>query len=80
MPWSRLEVVEPPRIDSLQATLYPPAYTGWPVEPTENNLHALRGTRVAFSGLATRPLRTATLKQDAGPAIACTRVGRWPPF
>ena len=72
MPWTRLEVVEPPRIESLRATLYPPAYTGWPVEPTENNLHALRGTRVAFSGVATQPLRSATLKQDAGPSIACT--------
>ncbi len=55
----------------MKATLYPPAYTGWPPEPTENNLHALRGTRVAFSGVATRPLRSATFKQDNGPAIAC---------
>ncbi|HEY1785056.1 MAG TPA: DUF4175 family protein, partial [Pirellulales bacterium] len=75
MPWSQLDVVEPPRIESLRATLYPPAYTGWPVEPTENNLHALRGTRVAFSGVATQPLRSATLKQDAGPAIACIVSG-----
>jgi hypothetical protein len=72
MDWSRLEVVEPPRIDSLRATLYPPAYTGWPVEPTENNLHALRGTRVAFSGVASQPLRSATLKQEGGPEFACT--------
>ena len=72
MDWTRLEVVEPPRIESLSATLYPPAYTGWPVEPTENNLHALRGTRVAFSGVATRPLNSVTLRQDAGPSLACT--------
>ncbi len=72
MAWTRLEVVEAPHIESLKATLYPPAYTGWPVEPTENNLHALRGTRVAFSGVATRPLRSATLKQDSGPSLACT--------
>jgi len=72
MAWTTLEVVEPPRIDSLQATLYPPSYTQWPPEPTENNLHALRGTRVAFSGVATRPLRAATLRQEPGPSIPCT--------
>jgi hypothetical protein len=71
MPWQPLEVVEPPRIESLQATLYPPAYTGWPPEPAENNLHALRGTRVGFAGSTTKPLVAAALRVSDGPTIAC---------
>jgi hypothetical protein len=71
MAWRKLDVVEAPRIDSLQATLYPPAYTEWPAEPAENNFSALRGTRVAFSGSATAPLRSVILRRDAQPPIPC---------
>ena len=62
MEWISLEVVEPPRIESLQATLHPPAYTGWPVEQVENNLNALRGTRVALAGSTTKRLQSASVR------------------
>ena len=30
MPWIAVEVVEPPAVESIAMTLYPPEYTGWP--------------------------------------------------
>ena len=71
MEWIALEVVEPPRIESLQATLHPPAYTGWPVEQVENNLNALRGTRVALVGSSTKRLASAALRVGGGPELKC---------
>ncbi len=64
MPWIRLEVLEPPRIESMEITLHPPDYSGLPVETSDNNIHALRGTRVALSGRSTKRLRAATLQQE----------------
>ena len=69
MDWIPLEVVEPPRIESLGVTLHPPEYTGLPVEPGEKSIHALRGTRVAFAGKATKPLSRATIHQEHGDPI-----------
>jgi hypothetical protein len=66
MEWTRLEVVEPPRLDSLQLTLHPPAYTGLGVEPSEKNIHALRGTRVELAGASTKKLRSVKIRQDNG--------------
>jgi len=64
MQWHALDVVEPPRVESLKITLYPPEYTGWPAEPSEKQIHALRGTRVQLTGAANKPLASAALVQD----------------
>ncbi len=37
MEWIRLEVVEPPRLESLKLALHPPAYTGLPAETSEKS-------------------------------------------
>ncbi len=71
MAWISLEVVEPPRVESLQATLHPPAYTGWPVERVENNLSALRGTRVALAGSSTKRLTRAAVRTGGAEPIPC---------
>jgi len=68
--WMRLEVVEPPRLESLDLKLTPPAYTGLPEEASEKSIHALRGTRVEVSGSSTKKLRSATLHQEHGEPIA----------
>jgi hypothetical protein len=69
MAWIHVDVVEPPRIQSLQITLHPPAYTGWPVQPSERRIVALRGTVVEISATTTKPLVAAILHQQNGPEI-----------
>ncbi len=69
MGWTRLEVLEPPRLDALEGSLYPPAYGGLPVEPFEKSIHALRGTRVALDGVSTKKLRSARVVQENGREI-----------
>jgi hypothetical protein len=65
MDWSRrVEVVEPPRVESLTLRLLPPAYTGWPEEPAEENIQALAGTRVAVTGTLTKPAAAVVWKTD----------------
>jgi hypothetical protein len=70
MEWIHLEVVEPPKLDSLQLTLHPPDYTGLPVESCEKNIYALRGTRVELSGISTKKLRGAKIHQENGPQLS----------
>jgi hypothetical protein len=66
MPWIRLEVVEPPRLDGLEVTLFPPAYSGLEAETGEKNIRAVRGTRVEIAGAATKKLRRASVRQESG--------------
>jgi hypothetical protein len=66
MDWIRLDVVQPPRIDSVDITLHPPAYTGWPSEPSDRNIRALAGTRVEVRGKTTKPLAGAAVVIETG--------------
>lgn len=66
MDWIRLEVVEPPKVNQLQITLHPPAYSGLPVEPSERGIAALRGTRIALAGSSTKKLRSVKVCQESG--------------
>ena len=63
-------VVEPPAVESLRMRMFPPAYTGWPIETAEGNVRALVGTRLEMEGVATKPLESATLCFESGPSIA----------
>lgn len=65
MDWIRLEVLEPPRFESVKLTLHPPAYSGLPVEESATSIHALTGTRVALQGTVTKKLRSATLRRES---------------
>jgi DNA-binding transcriptional regulator GbsR (MarR family) len=69
MGWTRLEVVEPPHIESLELTLHPPAYTDWNPTLTGKYIRALQGTHVAVRGTSTKPLRSATLVREHGEEI-----------
>ncbi|HWC90365.1 MAG TPA: hypothetical protein VG433_11935 [Pirellulales bacterium] len=70
MPWTRLEVIEPPAIVQLTATLHYPAYTGWPATDSDPHLQALAGTRVALAGKTTKPVRSATISVEHGGRFA----------
>lgn len=69
MAWTHVEVVEPPRLKSLEMVLHPPSYTGWPIQPAERRIVALRGTTVAIQGTTTKPLAAAVLHQQNGPDV-----------
>src|SRR5207302_783067 len=70
MAWTHVEVVEPPRIQSIAITLHPPTYTGWPVQPAERRIVALRGTAVEIHATTSKPLASAILHQQHGPDVA----------
>jgi hypothetical protein len=66
IPWTDVEVVEPPAVASLSVRLTPPAYTGWPAKTSEPGIRALVGTRAAMTGRASKPLAGAKLCFDDG--------------
>jgi hypothetical protein len=70
MAWISVEVVEPPAVESIGITLHPPEYTGWPEQASERRIEALRGTRVAIDGRATRHIVAAAIHQEDTPPIA----------
>jgi hypothetical protein len=71
MDWIAVEVTEPPGMQSLAVTLVPPAYTGWPTEhlPNGGNIRALAGSELRFSGVVTRPIRSASLCLEGGTQV-----------
>ncbi|MEN6449904.1 MAG: hypothetical protein ABFC96_05370 [Thermoguttaceae bacterium] len=70
MPWSEVEVVDPPAIESLRIQAIPPAYTGWPATDSSRNVRAIVGTRLRIGGRATKPLRSADLCLEGGRRVA----------
>ena len=74
MPWVRLEVVEPPVIQSLAIKLHPPEYASWPTTASGREIRGLKGTRVEFSGVSTKPLQSAQLKLGDDRLIAARIV------
>lgn len=66
MGWTRLEVVEPPAVESLAIKLHYPAYTGFWPQDSQPHLRAPAGTRVTINAATTKPLRSATLRTDVG--------------
>lgn len=69
MPWRFLDVVEPPRLESLSLKVHPPAYTGIGIETVDKSIHAVRGSRVSLSGAASKKLRRAAIRDDSGAEI-----------
>jgi hypothetical protein len=66
MPWTDVEVVDPPAIESVSIRLTPPAYTGQPPTTSERHIRAIVGTRVQIAGKASKPLRSADLCFENG--------------
>jgi len=75
MEWRTLELVEPPQVTSLQIRLHPPAYTGWPVAASGENIRALEGTVIEVAGRVNRPAGAVRLRTDK-PDTAGAVVGR----
>ncbi|NLF72238.1 MAG: hypothetical protein GX575_24655 [Candidatus Anammoximicrobium sp.] len=76
MEWRTLELVEPPQVTSLQIRLHPPAYTGWPVVASGENIRALEGSAIEVAGQVNRPASAVQLRMDkpAAPGIVAGRL------
>lgn len=66
LPWTVVEVVEPPRLVRLERIVHPPPYTLWPAEVVEPSFRALAGSRLEVRAAADRELRSAVLFTDDG--------------
>ena len=75
MGWRTLELVEPPQVTRLQIRLHPPAYTGWPVAASGENIRALEGTAIEVAGQVNRPASRVRLLMDK-PDSAGAVLGR----
>ena len=62
MTWRSLEVVETPQVEHLRLELHPPAYTGWPIESSGENVVALEGTKIAVFGRMDKPAAAVELR------------------
>ena len=61
MAWTKVEVVEPPRLASLAIVTHPPAYTGLPAAAAERHLEVLAGTGIEVIGMADQSLGAARI-------------------
>ena len=72
MPWHWVEVIEPPRLESLAIEVHPPAYTGLPAASAERHLEVLAGTGIEINGTTSKPIQGARILQDGVEPIAAT--------
>ncbi|HWP56433.1 MAG TPA: DUF4175 family protein [Candidatus Acidoferrales bacterium] len=76
-PWYNLEVVDPPEIGNLRATLYPPHYTGLPRATVEGgNLDGIKGSTVNWEAAVTKDIVKAALVFEDGRQLPLKIDGR----
>ncbi|MGA2031544.1 MAG: hypothetical protein ABSG68_04755 [Thermoguttaceae bacterium] len=66
LPWIAVEVVDPPVVTGLSVDIFPPAYTGWPMEKSDGSVRALVGSRLRIAGEAAVPLSSAEMHLEDG--------------
>jgi len=76
MPWTAVEVLEPPALETLSLELIPPDYTGWAPEEAGKHVRALVGTRVKISAESTKPLESVVLCLEGGAKIEGRLAGQ----
>ena len=70
MPWIEVAIAEPPAIEELALRLSPPGYSGFPPHTAEKHLRILKGSTLAISGRANKPLDSLLLHLDDREPIA----------
>ena len=77
MPWHEVEVVEPPRLESLEIVVHPPAYTGLRRTAGRAAPRSARRLRQSKSAaLPSEPLGAARILLDGDEASECRRRAR----
>lgn len=69
MPWTTVEVVDPPALANLQLTIHAPEYTALAPRESDGQLRAVTGSTVAVLGSSTRPLASAKIVYEDGREI-----------
>jgi hypothetical protein len=72
MPWQWVEVIEPPRFESLELKIHPPKYSGLPVTSSERQLNVLAGSGIEVSGVTSKPIRSMRILLEGSDPIAAT--------
>jgi hypothetical protein len=62
MAWTRVQVLEPARLEELSLRVIPPAHTRWPAYTAEAPLLVLPGSSLSISGRTTRSLAQASVE------------------
>jgi hypothetical protein len=79
MSWTRLAIIEPPKLQALTVQVVPPAYTGFPPRTEGRVVKALVGSRVRIQGRFERPIQRALIHAEtpelAAPAVAVSPDG-----
>ena len=74
MPWTRLAVIEPPKVASLEVTVKPPAYTGLPPQSAGRVVKAIASSELTLRGRVDIPIVSARLRSESSgvplPAVA----------
>ena len=66
-PWYTLEVIDPPEIGNLRAALYPPHYTGLPVQTFPGgNIDGIKGSTITLEAVTTKDVVKAHLAFEGG--------------
>jgi hypothetical protein len=61
MPWTKVDVVEPPQLESLEIVVHPPTYSALPAVRAERSFEVLAGTGIEVFGAASEPLAAARI-------------------
>lgn len=72
MPWQWVEVVDSPRLESLELKVHPPKYSGLPVTASQRQLNVLVGSGIEVSGMTTKPIRAARILPEGSDSVAAT--------
>jgi hypothetical protein len=72
MRWKRVEVVEPPRLESFSIVVHPPAYTGLPPTKAQRHLEVLAGSGLEVRGAANKPLSAARILVEGTEPVRAT--------
>ncbi len=77
MPWTRLSVVEPPKLRGLEITVKPPAYTGLPPQSAGRVVKAIASSELALRGRVDKPIVSARVRSEsAGVPLPSVAVGQ----
>jgi hypothetical protein len=79
MPWTRLAVIEPPKVVNLLVALQPPAYTGLPRQSAGRVVKAMAGSELVLGGRMDKAIVSARLRSESPgvplPDVAITSDG-----
>ncbi|MCI0360512.1 MAG: hypothetical protein L0211_18700, partial [Planctomycetaceae bacterium] len=79
MPWTKLAVIEPPKVVNLVIAVQPPAYTGLPRQSTGRVFKAIASSELVIRGRVDKPITRAKLRSETPgvplPAVAITADG-----